>query len=90
MDEKLKFDTQLGEARLGFCFHIALFLAGNSFLIVVNLHYYTDSMWALWLTGIWFLVLIVHGIKTRRVLRKGETISPFSKPNLIHKGWGKA
>lgn len=85
MDEKLKYDTRMGEARLGFSFHVALFLAVNTFLIIVNLHFYTDSLWALWLTGIWILVLLVHGWRTRTLMTgKRSKSSPLSSPQGYH------
>ncbi len=50
------------EDRINFALHIAIFAASNSSLWFFKNLKTLDWPWIVWVTGIWGLILLIHGI----------------------------
>lgn len=85
MDEKLKYDTQLGEARLGFCLHLSLFFAIGTLLIVINLHFSPERFWALWPVSLWLIFVLWHAWRTRKLKRRRDVHHRYVDHELFNK-----
>ena len=53
-----------GNARIGFYFHLAAYLAVNALLISINLATSTDRLWCKWPLLGWGFGLLVHALVT--------------------------
>jgi len=53
-------EYQLLRDRINFAFHVALFLCANSGLLFFEQFFRADWPWRVWLTGVWFMLLLAH------------------------------
>lgn len=48
--------------RMNFAVHVAIFAAFNSGFWFFRTLYHTDWRWTYWVTGLWALILLGHGV----------------------------
>ncbi len=48
--------------RMNFAVHVAIFAALNSGIWFFKILYHTDWRWAYWVTGLWALMVVGHGL----------------------------
>jgi len=61
------------EDRINFAFHVALFLASNSGLWFFDKIQNASWPWAIWVTGGWALVLVLHGVYILAIANYSQT-----------------
>jgi len=61
------------EDRINFAFHVALFLASNSGLWFFDKIQNASRPWAIWVTGGWAVVLVIHGVYIFAIANYSQT-----------------
>lgn len=50
--------------RIGFMWHLMVFLMANGAMLAINLHYTPHTIWFVWPLSAWGAGLLMHGVAT--------------------------
>ncbi len=77
------------EAKFGFYKHLAVYLAVNTLLIVINLLTSPGSYWAIWPLLGWGIAIVIHAVSVFGARRKEEIIDRMTDEEMGKRDWGR-
>ena len=64
--KKAWLELELEDAQKSFLIHLAIYIAGNIFLALVNLYFSPEYIWFIYPLGGWGIGIVTHFVFTRR------------------------
>ncbi len=77
------------EAKFGFYKHLAVYLAVNALLVVINLLTSPGSYWAIWPLLGWGIAIVIHAVSVFGARRKEEIIDRMTDEEMGKRDWGR-